>query len=339
LTPQRRLSGFVTGAVLLPLLTWAGTALRSHIEFGADVPLYLLVVVLTSLIGGFYPALTSAVAASLLLNYYFVPPFHTLTVDRTSNVVALVVFLLIAVLVSRVVDLAAHRSLLAESDRQRTALLNAVSHDLRTPLAAAKAAVSSLRSGEVPWSDNERDELLATAEDAMDRLTALVTNLLDLSRLQAGALPVVTSAVGLDDVVARTLDYVDPHARIVVDVPTDLPAVHADSGLLERALANVLENALRYAPPDTKVEVVGRMASDGVQLRIIDRGPGIDATRTEAAFRPFQRTDDVPAAGAGVGLGLAIARGFTEAMGGSVALGVTPGGGATVLLTLRVAVP
>jgi two-component system sensor histidine kinase KdpD len=191
----------------------------------------------------------------------------------------------------------------------------------------------------VPWSDNERDELLATAEDAMDRLTALVTNLLDLSRLQAGALPVVTSAVGLDDVVARTLDYVDPHARIVVDVPTDLPAVHADSGLLERALANVLENALRYAPPDTKVEVVGRMASDGVQLRIIDRGPGIDATRTEAAFRPFQRTDDVPAAGAGVGLGLAIARGFTEAMGGSVALGVTPGGGATVLLTLRVAVP
>jgi two-component system sensor histidine kinase KdpD len=339
LTPRRRLAGFATGAVLLPLLTWAGTALRPHLEFSADVPLYLLVVVLTSLIGGFYPALTSAIAASLVLNYYFVAPFHTLTVDRVSNVVALVVFLLIAVLVSRVVDLAAHRSLLAESDRQRTALLTAVSHDLRTPLAAAKAAVSSLRSGEVPWSDDDRGELLATAEDAMDRLTALVTNLLDLSRLRAGALPVVPGAVGLDDVVARTLEYVDPQARILVDVPADLPAVHADAGLLERALANVLENALRYAPPDTKVEVVGRMAADGVALRIVDRGPGIEASQTETVFRPFQRADDVPSAGAGVGLGLAIARGFTEAMGGSVAVEPTPGGGATVVLTLRVAVP
>jgi two-component system sensor histidine kinase KdpD len=275
----------------------------------------------------------------LLLNYYVVPPLHTLSVERTSNVIALVVFLLIAVLVSRVVDLAAHRSLLAESDRQRTALLNAVSHDLRTPLSAAKAAVSSLRSGEVPWSDNERRELLATAEDAIDRLTALVTNLLDLSRLQAGALAVMPTAVGLDDVVARTLEYLDPQALIVVDVPADLPAVHADAGLLERALANVLENALRYAPPGSKVEILGGAAADGVQMRIVDRGPGIDDTHSEAVFRPFQRTDDAPSAGVGVGLGLAIARGFIESMGGAVALESTPGGGTTVVLTLRVAVP
>ena len=339
LSPQLRLAGFATGAVLLPVLTGVATSLRAHLEFSADVPLYLLVVVLTSLIGGFYPALASAIAASLLLNYYFVPPVHTLTVERTSNVVALIVFLLIAVLVSRVVDLAAHRSLLAESDRQRTALLNAVSHDLRTPLSAAKAAVSSLRSGDVPWSDNERNELLATAEDAMDRLTALVTNLLDLSRLQAGALPVVSTAVGLDDVVARTLEYLDPQARVVVDVPADLPAVHADAGLLERALANVVENALRYAPLHSKVEIVSRAVSNGVELRIVDRGPGIDDAQSEAVFRPFQRTDDVPAAGAGVGLGLAIARGFVEAMGGTVALQVTPGGGTTVVLTLRTALP
>jgi two-component system sensor histidine kinase KdpD len=325
--------------VLLPLLTWIVTSLRSHLEFSADVPLYLLVVVVTSLVGGFYPALASAVAASLLLNYYFVPPVHTLTVERTSNIVALVVFLLIAVLVSRVVDLAAHRSVLAESDRQRTALLNAVSHDLRTPLAAAKAAVSSLRAGEVSWSDYERNELLATAEEAMDRLTALVTNLLDLSRLQAGALPVVPTAVGLDDVVARTLEYLDPQARIVVDVPADLPAVHADAGLLERAVANVVENALRYAPTDSKVEIVSRAVTDGVELRIVDSGPGIDDAQSEAVFRPFQRSVYAPAAGAGVGLGLAIARGFVEAMGGTVALRVTPGGGATVVLTLRMAVP
>ena len=336
-TPRRRLAGFVTGAVLLPALTLIATALRSHLEFGTDVPLYLLVVVVTSLVGGFYPALISAVAASLLLNFYFVAPVHTFTVERASSIVALVAFLLIAVLVSRVVDLAAHRSLLAESDKQRTALLNAVSHDLRTPIAAAKAAVSSLRSAEVPWTNADRQELLTTAEDALDRLTALVTNLLDLSRLQAGALPVTPSAVGLDDVVARTLEYADPDARIVVDVPPDLPEVVADAGLLERAVANVLQNALRYGPPGTKVEIIGRADLDNVELRIVDRGPGIDETEVEELFRPFQRADDVPTQGAGVGLGLAIARGFTEAMDGAIRVEPTPGGGATVVISLKAA--
>jgi two-component system sensor histidine kinase KdpD len=337
LTPQRRLAGFATGAVLLPVLTWLGTALRDHLEFGAVVPLYLLVVVGTSLVGGFYPALSAALAASLLLNYFFVPPLHTLTVDRASNIVALIVFLLIAVLVSRVVDLAAHRNLLAESDRQRTALLNAVGHDLRTPLAAAKAAVSSLRSTEVSWSAEDRQELLTTAEDALDRLTGLVTNLLDVSRLEAGALPVTITTVGVDDVVARTLEYADPDAFIEIDVAPDLPTVRADVGLLERALANVVDNALRYAPPNTNVQIVGRSDHDAVELRIVDRGPGIEPALADAAFRPFQRGDDVPAAGAGVGLGLAIARGFIEAMGGTARAEATPGGGTTVVLTLRVA--
>jgi two-component system, OmpR family, sensor histidine kinase KdpD len=334
-SPRRMLAGLVTGVVLLPGLTVVATRLRAHLEFGADVPLYLLVVVLTALVGGFYPALLSAVAASLLLNFYFVPPLHTFSVDRPSSIVALVVFLLIALLVSRVVDLAAHRTLLAESDRQRTALLNAVSHDLRTPIASAKAAVSSLRSGEVAWTDAERRELLTTAEDALDRLTALVTNLLDLSRLQAGALPVVPSPVGLDDVVARTLEYADPDARIVVDVPADLPEVQADAGLLERAVANVLNNALRHAPEHTAVEIIGRVGADSVELRVIDHGPGIDPAQVEHVFKPFQRSDDVPTHGAGVGLGLAIARGFTEAMGGSITATPTPGGGATVTIRLR----
>jgi two-component system sensor histidine kinase KdpD len=137
--------------------------------------------------------------------------------------------------------------------------------------------------------------------------------------------------------VARTLEYADPDARIVVDVPPDLPAVVADAGLFERAVANVLENALRYAPAGSKVEIVGRAQADRVQLRIIDRGPGIDTAQAEEVFRPFQRTDDVPTHGAGVGLGLAIARGFTEAMGGSISVEPTPGGGATVVMTVQAA--
>jgi two-component system sensor histidine kinase KdpD len=179
--------------------------------------------------------------------------------------------------------------------------------------------------------------LLHTAEESLDRLTDLVTNHLDLSRLQVGSLPVVPGAVGLDDVVARALDHVDPEAKVDVDVPADLPEVHADAGLLERVVANVVQNALRYAPPDAPVLVAGSAHRDRVQLRVIDRGPGIDPAQAEDVFKPFQRTDDASADGAGVGLGLAIARGFTEAMGGRVSAEPTPGGGATVVITLQVA--
>ncbi len=126
------------------------------------------------------------------------------------------------------------------------------------------------------------------------------------------------TVVGLDDVVARALDHVDPGGTVEVDVPADLPEVQADAGLLERVVANIVQNALRYAPDGTRVRVAGSAHRGRVELRVIDRGPGIPAAAADAVFRPFQRTDDVPADGAGVGLGLAIARGFTEAMGGDV---------------------
>jgi two-component system sensor histidine kinase KdpD len=227
---------------------------------------------------------------------------------------------------------------LAQSDRARTALLNAVSHDLRTPIASAKAAVSSLRSRDVAWSEQDRQELLADADSALDRLTSLVTNLLDLSRLQAGALSVRATPVGLDDVVSRTLASTDRGERVHIDVSQDLPAVLADAGLLERALANLVENAQRYSPPDQPVRVAASSHDDRVELRIIDRGPGIPEKARETVFAPFQRRDDrAVSTGAGVGLGLAIARGFIEAMGGSIALEDTPGGGLMVSITLPAA--
>jgi two-component system sensor histidine kinase KdpD len=227
---------------------------------------------------------------------------------------------------------------LAESERARTALLNAVSHDLRTPIASAKAAVSSLLAADVAWSEADRTELLASADTSLDRLTDLVTNLLDLSRLQAGVLPVLSSPVGLEDVVQRALDSVAaPDAPLDVDVPTDLPEVNADAGLLERVVANLVQNALRYAPDGSWVAVTGSVHAGLVELRIIDRGPGIPAADADAVFAAFQRQDDSPAAGAGVGLGLAIARGFTEAMGGHVFAEETPGGGATLVVQLKAA--
>jgi two-component system sensor histidine kinase KdpD len=224
---------------------------------------------------------------------------------------------------------------LAETDRARTALLNAVSHDLRTPIAAAKAAVSSLRSDDIDWSDQDQQELLANADSALDRLTALVTNLLDLSRLQAGALSVNTRPIGLDDVVSRALHMTTAGDLVELDVPPELPAVQADAGLLERVIANVIENALRYNPPGERIRVAASAHADTVELRVVDRGPGIAPDVRRAVFEPFQRRDDrAVRTGAGVGLGLAIARGFVEAMRGAIALEDTPGGGLTVSVAL-----
>ena len=138
---------------------------------------------------------------------------------------------------------------IAEGDRMRTALLAAVGHDLRTPLASAKAAVTSLRSDDIEWSAQDHDELLLTADESLDRLARLVDNLLDMSRLQAGALSVVSRSVALDEVVPLALDDLGPAGRsVVVDVPDDLPEVLADPGLLERVIANLVGNAVRYSP-------------------------------------------------------------------------------------------
>ena len=225
---------------------------------------------------------------------------------------------------------------LAESERARTALLNAVSHDLRTPIAAAKAAVSSLLAGDVTWSEKDRHELLLSADGSLDRLTDLVTNLLDLSRLQAGVLPVLVGPVSLEDVVVRAIDHAaPPDAPIDVDVRTDLPEVCADAGLLERVVANLVQNALRYSPAGKRVTIGASEHAGLVELRIVDRGPGIPEADAEAVFAAFQRRDDTPTLGAGVGLGLAIARGFVDAMGGRVFAEETPGGGATLVVSLK----
>jgi two-component system sensor histidine kinase KdpD len=478
LTPQRRLIGLAAAAVLLGALVPICAAMRPDISLGSDLLLFLFAVVIVSLIGGFLPAFATAIVASVLLNYYFVPPIHTFTIAQSDNVLALIVFVAIASLVSRVVDRAARRNSeaarssaeaetlstlagsllrgeqalpallervqetfavtsvtllrrdtdapassgarqntptsagargtwscvgsvgedpclrpedgdtevpigdalnlvlrgrtlaaedqrllaafatqvavayqqrrlaeaaqaaipLAEADRTRTALLNAVSHDLRTPIASAKAAVSSLRSKEVSWTEQDRQELLANADTSLDRLTALVTNLLDLSRLQAGALVVAAQPVGLDDVVHRALDYTTHGHLLELDVPSTLPEVLADAGLLERVVANLVENALRYSPAEVAVRVSASTHGKVVELRITDRGPGIPEGERDAVFAPFQRRDDHPTGtDGGVGLGLAIARGFIEAMHGTIGLEDTPGGGLTAVVALDAA--
>jgi two-component system sensor histidine kinase KdpD len=226
---------------------------------------------------------------------------------------------------------------IAAADRMRTALLAAVSHDLRSPIASAKAAVTSLRSEDIDWDDADTAELLATADESLDRLTHLVGNLLDMSRLQAGALSLFPRPSGLDEIVARSLDDLGPAGReITVDLPDTLPAVSADPAILERIVVNLTENALRYSPAGKPPLLAASALGDRVELRVVDRGPGIPEGDRDRMFVPFQRLGDTDNT-TGVGLGLALARGLTEAMDGTLTAEDTPGGGLTMTISLPAA--
>jgi len=226
---------------------------------------------------------------------------------------------------------------IAAADRMRTALLTAVSHDLRSPLASAKAAITSLRSPDMHWDAADNAELLATADESLDRLIRLVGNLLDMSRLQAGALSLFPRAAGLDEIVAQALDDLGPAGRdITVEIPETLPAVKADPAILERVVVNLTENALRYSPAGKAPVLAASALGDRVELRVVDRGPGIPEEHRDRMFVPFQRLGDNDNT-TGVGLGLALARGLTEAMGGTLTAEDTPGGGLTMTVTLPAA--
>jgi two-component system sensor histidine kinase KdpD len=225
---------------------------------------------------------------------------------------------------------------LEEADRMRAALLAAVSHDLRSPLASATAAIDSLGNKDVPWTAEQRAELLATARESLDRLTRLVENLLDMSRVQADALPVMLEPTRLDEVIPLVLDALGkPAADVKVDLPDNLPEVQADPALLERVVANLLANALRFSGPETPPRLSASTHGNWVELRVIDFGPGVPHTDWERIFTPFQRLGDTDNT-TGVGLGLALARGLTEAMGGGILPEETPGGGLTMIVQLPV---
>ncbi len=478
LSRRRRLVGWGVSLSLVVALTLGLSPIRSAVNLTSDLLLFMLAVVAAALIGGFWPAVAAAVIGSLLLNYYFVPPLHTFSISEGNNVLALVVFVAVAAMVSRVVDLSARRTAqasrasaeaetlftlagsvlrgrqaladllddvrttfgmtcatllekgagapdppeafgsesvdgsieprgwhvvanagteacarpedadidvpvgdtlalvmrgrpvaaadrrvlgafaaqmavalqqhrlaeaaaaagpLAEAERTRTALLSAVSHDLRTPLSSAKAAVTSLRSNDVQWTVEEREELLETADESLDRLIRLVENLLDMSRLQAGVVSVFVRPVALDEVVPRALDDLGSEAHAVsISVPDDLPAVLVDPPLLERIIANLAANAVRYSPREKPPVITASALGDWVELRVIDRGPGIPEADRDRVFLPFQRLGDRDNS-TGVGLGLALSRGLAEAMGGGLIPEETPGGGLTMVVRLPAA--
>jgi two-component system sensor histidine kinase KdpD len=225
---------------------------------------------------------------------------------------------------------------LAETDRLRTALLNAVSHDLRTPLASIKASASSLLDDTVEWAPRQRREFLETIDQETDRLSRLVHNLLDMSRIEAGALDPRLVETALLDVTGPVVRLAGSKSDqpVKVDIPDDLPTVLVDPVRLDQVLTNLLDNARRYADGGA-VTVQGRAVDGRVEIRVVDHGPGIPEAERERVFDQFYRLRQggrtPPDA---TGMGLAISRGIVEALGGTIRVEATEGGGATFVISL-----
>jgi two-component system sensor histidine kinase KdpD len=221
-----------------------------------------------------------------------------------------------------------------EADRGRAALLATVSHDLRAPLTAAKTAVSGLRAADDRLTTDDRADLLAAAEESLDHLAHLAASLLDVSRLQAGAQAVFPRPAHLGEIVAAALEALGPQPKpVLADIPSGLPEVMADPAIAERVIVNLAGNALRYSPAAAPPLLTARTAGHRVELRVVDHGPGIPAADRKRMFQPFCRLGALGGS-TGVGLGLAVARGLAETMGGTVEPEDSPGGGLTMVLTL-----
>lgn len=336
--------GWLLATVGIAALTLVFTETRALLTEGGRLLLYFVIVIASAAIGGTGPALAAALLAGLAINWYFTPPLYTWTIDDAENILALIIFTVAGTGVSLLGVQLGRRSMEARAARAeaealdaanalRTALLRAVSHDLRTPLSSIKASVTSLREPDVRWSPEEEAEFLAAIDGETDRLNRLVGNLLDMGRLQTGALEPNVVPVAIDDVVSIALaETSGMDGSIVVDIPPDAPLARADAALLERALANVIENAVAAVGDGEQVTVRSRTAPTRVVVEVIDRGPGVDPAMREHMFEPFQRAGDQRRDG--VGLGLAVARGLVEAMGGRIEAHDTPGGGLTMRITL-----
>lgn len=453
LSAKRRILGFVTALAGGPLLSWLLIATGTEDSITTDVLAYQLLVVVVALIGGIWPAVFAAVLSGLTLDFLFIDPLYTITIADPDHALSLVLYVIIAVLVSLVVDQAARRAraarraaaesellatvagsvlrgesavpalisrareafgmsgvrlvasdgsvlatdgepvrdgrrvelpvgdgrarlelhgrdldaaerrlldvvvaqlaaalertdlaetaaeagVLAETDQVRSALLSAVSHDLRRPLAAAVAALGGLRAAGDNLSDDDRRELLETADESLATLSVLVTDLLDVSRVQAGVLAVSLAPVDAAGVVLAALDELDlgpDDVELALD--PDLPALRADPVLLQRVLVNVLSNAVRFTPDGRRARVATSRLGGVAEIRVVDHGPGVAPERQSDMFAPFQRLGDTDNT-VGLGLGLALSRGFAEGMGGTLTPEDTPGGGLTMVVALPVA--
>ena len=319
--------GVFTAAASVAFVTAAVAVLKPYVPVLSLGVLYELAVLPVAVLWGVALATAVSVASMLAFNWFFLPPTHTFQLKDTANWLALAVYLVTGIVVSvlatqvrRRSQLAAERAMEAEaigrSDAIKTAVLHSVSHDLRSPLTAIVAAASGLGNPQVKLARADRDELVATIRTEADRLDRIVGNLLDLSRLTSGVAAPHQELWTADDLVSRALDQLGRGGeRVVTELDADAPPVQVDAAQIERSLVNLLDNALKFSPPETPVTLRVESSGDEVRLHVLDRGPGVDPAARERVFEAFQRGSDGVR---GAGLGLAIARGFAEVNGARV---------------------
>lgn len=354
--PLRRASGLsvrrqVVSAVLAPVVLVALTAVlqsrRDDVSIAIVFLLYLAAVVALSTAGGPVVGVSVAIVAFLVVNWFFTEPFHTLDVADPERLAELIIFLAVSGIVASLVDTATRRQgvleertaeneELAAANDLRTALLRAVSHDLRTPLTTAKLATSSLLAQDVTLGEPEQRELIHLADREIDRLVSIVENLLDAGRLQAGVLTVDIGVFHLAPLGHRVIAALpaDVRTRVVHAVAPECPEVRGDVALLERVVANLITNAASADSHHPITLSASELDAGTVALDVVDHGPGLSPAQREAAFEPFQRFEDRGST-SGIGLGLSISAGFCTAMGATLELLDTPGGGLTARVELE----
>lgn len=348
LSLRRQLWSGIGGVVTLVLLTWILQSERGRISLTIVFLLYLASVVALAAAGGPVVGVSTSIVAFLMVNWFFTEPLHTLNVSDPERLAELIIFLAVSGTVAALVDTASRRQdvldvrtaeakELAATNDLRTALLRAVSHDLRTPLTTAKMATSSLLADDVAFGEHERRELLQLADAEIDRLVAIVENLLDAGRLQAGVLTVDRESVAIRPVLGDVMQALSDDQRTrVICVDDDGVIAHTDRALLERVLANLISNALT-ASPVRQIELVATTEpNEHVSIAVVDHGPGLSTDQREAALRPFHRFED-RGSNSGIGLGLSICAGFCEAMDAQLELAPTEGGGLTARVLMQAA--
>jgi len=285
---------------------------------------FLTAVLVSAIIYGFWQALLACLVSLLTYNFFFLPPLYTFTIADRSNIVTLFFFGVVAVVGSNLAARVRRQNVVAETERLRSAMLTSLSHDLRTPLASILGAASSLRGHRESLDGAAQDDLIATVQEEAERLHRFIGNLLDMTRLECGAIVPKLEAVDLSDVTGTALRRADNilHAhRIEVDIPPDLPLVQLDPVLFEQVLFNLLDNAAKYAPQDTRILLRAREDDSAVKMEIADEGNGIPLGERERIFDRFHRAESTDHKRAGTGLGLAICRGFLHAMKSSIVAG------------------
>jgi two-component system sensor histidine kinase KdpD len=323
----RSLRRTVLGPLAVAVATAAMLPVRGALGVVNVLLAYLLVVFALALGLGAGPAALAAVLSFLALNFFFIPPFHTFEVARGGHVLALFVYLGVAVVTGQLVarvrartEEAARVSALARSDELKSALLAAVSHELRTPLATIKATTASLLDPAVTWTEADRAEFLRAVDAETDRLTLMVNNLLDLSRIEGGALQPdkewYDAAELVADVVRRLARRAAAHP-LAAEVQPDLPLARFDYVEIAQVLTNLVENAIAHTPPGTPVTISARRVAGAIEFAVRDRGPGIAPRHLGRLFDKFYRASD-GRAGAGTGIGLTISKGLVEAHGGRI---------------------